>query len=243
MSTNLAATPERDSLTERPAEHELKYALATTRVPAVLAWLHGVCEADPVFPRGVVSSIYYDERDLGLLFEKLNSDFLKTKVRLRWYADPATPEEGGPAFLEAKFRCGAIRDKVRVPTEFRGSWLSRLPLDDPRLVEIPRRLRGLGCLVSSSLVPVITIRYERHRFIEPASRARVSLDFDIHVVGVNHAVVPSVAPVALRTAVMEIKGPFDEAPPALAGLTAFGSRRASFSKYGVCCLQALRVSL
>ena len=43
--------------------------------------------ADGAYSSNIVSSLYYDTRDRRGLYEKLNSDFLKLKVRLRWYTE------------------------------------------------------------------------------------------------------------------------------------------------------------
>src|SRR5690606_22911495 len=67
-------------------EHELKFTVPVSSTAAVLAWLRGACTPDPKFPCGRVSRIYNDTPDPRSLREKLNSDYLKTKVRLRWYA-------------------------------------------------------------------------------------------------------------------------------------------------------------
>ncbi len=147
-------------------EHELKFALAPTAVPALRAWLRGAVRPDPEFAHGVVSSIYYDTRDWRLLYEKVNSDYLKTKVRVRWYSPPHSPEQGGRAFLEAKYRIGNRREKVRIPLPETGPELMARGLDDAMLVELPKRLRARGLAVDPTLVPTLLIRYERERWVD-----------------------------------------------------------------------------
>lgn len=104
-------------------ERELKFTVPGLCVPAVLQWLRAVCDPDPAFPHGIISSIYYDTRDGRYLAEKVNSDYLKTKIRLRWYRDPDDASVDGPAFLEAKYRIGARREKMHLAMPFaaRGS--------------------------------------------------------------------------------------------------------------------------
>ena len=71
-----------------------------------------VCRRDPEFPAAVVWTIYYDTPALVSLGEKINSDYLKRKIRVRWYSD-LEGRVSGPAFVEAKLRMGTRRSKVR----------------------------------------------------------------------------------------------------------------------------------
>ena len=224
-------------------EHELKFTVPIQCAGSVLDWLLRVCKPDPGFPRGIVSSIYYDTPAGAYIFEKLNSDYLKTKIRLRWYTDPTNPRVDGVAFLEGKYRVGRCREKVHLQTSFPGAWVSSLPLHDPRLRAIPHRLRTEGYPVDPGVVPLIMVRYERFRFIEPVSGARVSLDRDICAPAWNRLVFRPAAPAHLQMAVAEVKGRVDSLPPVLYGLITRGGRKAAFSKLTACYLQMLRVSV
>ena len=68
-------------------EHELKYIVPATVTGALLAWVPGVCLRDAVHPPAAVHTVYYDTPGLALLGEKIASDYLKAKARVRWYAD------------------------------------------------------------------------------------------------------------------------------------------------------------
>lgn len=214
-------------------EHEVKFTATATRTPILLAWLAGSCLPEPPAPHGIVSSIYYDTDDLDLLDEKADSDYLKTKVRLRWYSDPGGHRPPGRAFLEMKQRVGGRRDKVRVATEFEGAWLANVSLDDPRLVPLPLRLRHAGVLLPR-LLPVLTVRYERYRFVEPASGVRISLDTAIGPAAVSRRVTRRAPGGRLAVAVVEVKGQVTALPPTLHALERLGVRRGSFSKYWAC---------
>jgi VTC domain len=214
-------------------EHEVKFTAAATRTPILLAWLAGACVPEQPAPHGIVSSIYYDTDDLDLLDEKADSDYLKTKVRLRWYSDPAGRDAPGRGFLEMKRRVGGRRDKVRLRTEYEGAWLAGVSLDDPRLASLPLRLRGAGVLLPR-LVPVLTVRYERHRFVEPSSGVRVSLDTAIGPAAVSRRVSRRPPAGLLSVSVVEVKGHVAALPPTLHALERLGVRRGSFSKYWAC---------
>ncbi len=207
---------------------ELKFVLSNARAPLALSVLRAHCQPDPKHPVGTVSSIYYDNHGLRLLREKVNSDYLKTKVRLRWY-DRALDAHG---FIEAKFRVGDRRDKIRVQTPHTAHWLAATPLHEPLLVRVPELLRPHGLWVDPGLRPLFQVRYRRHRFIEPLTGSRVSLDADIRVPATNSSALRFPAPVSLGSAVVEIKGPQTELPVVLRELLHLGCRRSSFSKYG-----------
>jgi hypothetical protein len=233
----LAPVPPVESL-----DHELKFVLPATAAPAMRAWLDGSCRPDPEFPHGVVSSIYYDTRDWRLLAEKINSDYLKTKIRVRWYSAPGRPEVGGPAFLEAKYRIGGRREKIRLPISTTGTELESRGFDDPLVATLPLRLRAKGLRVNDDLVPAMLIRYERRRWIEPATGTRVALDTNISCPQVARAMGPHV-PGALHLAVVEAKGPFETLPRSLHTITALGGRRTSFSKYWACYQYGRRIAM
>lgn len=207
---------------------ELKFVFSNARAPMALSLLRARCQPDPKHPTGLVSSIYYDDRTLRFLREKVNSDYLKTKVRLRWY--DAGPNTYG--FVEAKFRIGDRRDKVRVSTPHSAEWLALRRLHEPVLQRIPELLRTRGVTVSSALCPVFLVRYQRYRFVEPLSGSRVSLDCDISVPTTNRSLLPYAGAARLTTAVVEIKGTQTELPTVLRELLRLGCRRSSFSKYG-----------
>ncbi len=218
----------------RPApsagDRELKFTLPAGRVHIARRRLERVCRRDPEFPAAAVWTIYYDTPALISLGEKMNSDYLKRKIRVRWYSD-LEGRVSGPAFVEAKLRMGTRRSKVRAllpnPAEEIASW----DLQDPRLLPFPLLLRELGILHQQSWQPVMLIRYRRDRFIEPLTQSRVSLDTDICASAVNPRFVsaPDMSPLA--TAVLEVKGGSDELPAALRPLLALGMHKRSFSKF------------
>jgi len=214
-------------------EHELKFTIPVSRTDAVLAWLRGACTPDPAFPCGRVSSIYYDTPGFDSLREKLNSDYLKAKVRLRWYSALATGERPGRAMLESKRRVGARREKVRLATEHTGDQLEALSLDDPALALIPHRLWSAGVMVRA-MRPVLSVQYDRYRFLDRASHTRVSVDFAIAVPAVSRRVSAWRHPGPLDVAIVEVKGRTATLPVSLQPVIRMGGRKASFSKYFAC---------
>lgn len=222
-------------------QHELKYVFSAGRVSHVRRWLETRCRPDPEFSAGTVCSIYYDTRDWQSLGEKINSDYLKTKIRLRWYADIRTGDPYPDTFLEAKFKIGGRREKIRVKTGKHGGWFSRVTLDNPELLDFPRLLWKEGVMTHGPFYPAFRVDYKRLRFIEPVTGARLSLDYDINSPAVNRHMLPGTDPFQLPRAVFELKGPLAQLPGSLYPLINLGCRKESFSKYGECYKKIMRV--
>lgn len=225
------------------SEHEVKFVVSAADADTVVRWLRCRCRPDPAFPAGIVSSIYYDTPDWRFLREKLNSDYLKSKVRVRWYADMETGRTSAVSFLEAKFKIGARRVKLRRETTFPGERLDAARLTASWLVDIPRGAPPGGVPLCGPLLPVFKIRYRRRRFVEPVSGARLNFDDDIRVTGINWRMVPRMHPFSLRTAVFELKGARTDLPAVLHPLTDLGCRKRSFSKYSVCYAKVMRIAV
>lgn len=228
-------TPPRDgsiaSLTR-----EIKYVLPEAASGPVADWLGAVCRPERARPPAWVVSVYFDTPGLSFLDEKVNSDYYKTKVRVRWYKAAGHPGPNGAqdeAFVEVKQRIGNRRDKHRVRLGLAGDAIARWSLDDPRWRDV---LAPLGALVPlpSRLVPVLRIEYLRSRFVDAESSARLAIDRRIAVTAVADRLRARPLPIPLTDAVFEWKGRSADLPARLAPVTRFGARRGSFSKYLAC---------
>jgi len=191
--------------------------------------LETLCRRDPEFPSAIVWTIYYDTPALVSLGEKLNSDYLKRKIRVRWYSD-LEGRVTGPAFVEAKVRVGNRRSKARVRLPYPADEVARWDLQDARLQRLPLLLRDQGVLGQDAWQPMMLLRYRRDRFIEPLTQSRVSLDAEIAAVRVNPRFLSATNRSPLATAVLEVKGSADTLPVVLRPLLALGSRKSAFSK-------------
>jgi hypothetical protein len=218
----------------RPApsagERELKFAFPAGLAHLARRRLESVCRRDPKFPAAVVWTIYYDTPALASLGEKINSDYLKRKIRVRWYSD-LEGDVSGPAFVEAKLRVGTQRSKVRAQLPYPATEIAGWELQDPRLLSFPLLLREQGILHQESWQPMMLIRYRRDRFIEALTDSRVSLDTDISASAANPRFFSAPERSPLATAVLEVKGVGDELPAALRSLLALGLHKRSFSKF------------
>ena len=220
---------------QKHPEHETKYIFHNTLAPVLIRWLQLRCVPDPQFPTGIISSIYYDTGDWLLLREKLNSDYYKTKFRVRWYEALGDNEYLDRSFVEIKYKIGATREKMRFESKYSGRELAGKDLTDPELLELQRQARKRGVRIPFSLYPVFQIRYKRFRFLEPKTRCRICIDYDIQAPRVNGQMLTCAKPLAtLTTGVVEVKGKIAELPDTLQQLTALGCRKQAFSKYGSC---------
>jgi len=212
-------------------EFEVKYLLQSHAVDSVARFLHTRCKPDPSFQSSIISSIYFDDNELRSLSEKLNSDFLKRKVRLRWYRNTASGDHYKDVFLEVKDKRGAKRIKMRAPFDLTPDMLEREELANLQgLLRGRLPMPGHEAIVSHPQ-PVLEIRYRRERYIEPLSGCRVSLDQQIEVPRINRHLLPGASPARLQTALVEIKGDQADLPSPLRPLIGLGARKASFSKY------------
>jgi len=215
-------------------EVELKYLLPRSHDLFVLHWLESVTAPERAWPPALVVTTYFDAPGLDLLDEKVNSDYLKTKVRVRWYA----PLDGGPptspVFVETKSREGATRGKHRVVADVNARELDAAPLTSRMWADIVLTLRRSVPSLPPDLAPVMRLAYARSRFVDSLG-ARVSLDTGIAVQAVHTGRLHAPArPDVLPWTVFEYKGQVPDLPVHLSVITRFGARRSAFSKYLAC---------
>ena len=225
-----------------PSRVERKYVLPQPRTRSAGAWLRHACRPAPQYATGSVSSCYFDTPNLDAYYESADGSLDKAKVRLRWYDDPLSPaadaagRDAGAemtAFLELKGRRGAESWKRRMPITLpragahggaRGGALPVLP----RPAQLTDLLARLGYAAPAALRPVVLVRYQRSRFVEPVTGTRVSLDHDVSVAAPWDRGAP---PLRLPEAVVELKGDGEALPRRLSALGRFAQPWSSNSKY------------
>lgn len=223
-------------------EHETKFVFDNCRAKILRQWLATRCVPDPQYHEGVISSIYFDTRDFKYLHEKLSSDYLKTKVRLRWYSSLSNGDTYPSLFLEVKHKVGSARKKIRKKIAAGSIWATENKLDSPEFLQVRNILVDNGIPMTKPLLPVFQITYTRTRYVEPFNGARISVDSDIHVPRCNPALIPEVKKSRLSTAVFEYKNLSGELPDYLHPLIALSDcRKSSFSKYSSCYAQVKNI--
>lgn len=218
-------------------ERELKFTVPEERVALVRHRLAALCRPDPLHAPARVVTVYYDTPGYDALDEKANSDYLKTKIRVRWYEPLRGGTPGGPVFVEGKYRTGAIRSKVRVSVGPDAAEVCGWPLQDERWLRLIEPLREEGLEVARKVAPVLRLSYVRERFTDLVYGGRVTLDTAITVEAVNPSRLPGRSG-RLSGGVLEHKGAATELPPHLRSLVGAGARKASFSKYLACYIHA-----
>jgi hypothetical protein len=211
--------------------HEVKFIGSDREAPFAAASLEAVCAPDDEFPGNIVHTVYFDTPDLASYAEKANGDYLKTKLRLRWYARSAQRRQadGGAwtAWLEVKIRQGARGTKRRKVLHLPGP--SPLEgLDPEALGAIVQRHLG------SSRRPTCWLSYSRTRLRGPDGLTRVSVDRDLRVEWVASWVPTRPSGVGPQVFVVEVKGPTAAVHPALSTLIVRHARKRSVSKYALC---------
>ena len=217
-------------------EHENKFILPNYRSSVVRNFLARQCSPDPSYAEGIVSSIYFDTQDGAMLGEKLNSDFQKTKIRLRWYSSIKTQEPYSELYLEIKVKIGSARKKKRHLLPLKSSWAIFQPLHNSCYFQINKLLLTHGIYFGQPLFPVIQINYRRSRYIDSLSGARLSIDSDIHVGRINNRQMTGYSnKTPLKYAVFEHKSRVTKLPDWLHRVNTIGDcRKSSFSKYSMC---------
>ena len=221
---------------EEDGEFELKYTFPAVLQSSIEGWLAITCKKDEMYPESRVQSIYLEAADARSYLEKINSDFFKTKFRVRWYETKdghPLEDDQTPVFLEKKMKVGAKRLKKR--------WVSRTSFDELRQNGLSSTFHGnwyhefiRQSEVSDFLQPFIQISYTRKRYVEPNSGVRLSLDCDIRVEKTNSMFLPPPPDSALSVGVFEIKGKHDIPPAMVAFLTSNVVSKDRFSKYERC---------
>ncbi len=218
----------------KPGESEVKYVFSRHLGPQLALWLSRRCIPDGEYPYGTVSSVYYDTPWWHLLREKLNSDYLKTKYRVRWYSDLEGNHPGPCGWLEAKRKIGSSRFKTRVRINVSGERLRAESLESQFWHSLSQKIAEMGETLPGPLLPVFEISYQRLRFVEPTTGTRICLDNHISTPRVNRLVLSVPTPIELEEGVFEVKGRSNVLPKYLRQLSAMGCRKRSFSKYLDC---------
>jgi hypothetical protein len=219
---------------------EQKHIFMAAQHGVIRDWLEYVCVRDPKYYAGTVSSIYFDTPSLYHYFEKRNSDYTKSKIRLRWYGTVDSDPEGKVrCFVEHKHKYGTIRQKERKEIFVAAKSLLNDPLSAKEILRIPSEIYDLDYLPPGILIPILAIQYDRFRYVEPHTGARVALDLRIRCSHANSDYIAGEAPVNLNLGVVEVKGSKSDLPSVFRPIHDYLTREA-FSKYARCCEKLLQ---
>ena len=225
----------RPDFAEHDGSIEQKFLFEASAKDLLMDWLEFRLVRDPEYYFGPIISLYYDTPALRFYGEVCNGDYLKTKVRLRWYQAVFPPQQPvANCFLEIKQKFGARRHKRRRPLALHPSCLSGDLFSHPAILASPEAAPELHVIAPGLLVPLLVVEYERFRFIDPHSGSRIALDTRITCSRANSGYLTPRAPVTLAAGVLEVKGALDSLPDCLRPMQRH-LRKRSFSKYARCC--------
>lgn len=213
-------------------DYETKYVLKNSQALQVKAWLESNFPQDAEYPEAIVSSIYFDTYHLNLLHEKINSDHVKSKYRIRWYEDPVTRVKSDVCFFEFKHKVGERRFKRRIkhPNVF-----SEMSLESFSDFSSFNELRLHDGILQRHIFPSFVVSYTRKRFIVPKTNLRICIDYNIHCPKSN-LILMKRRPQSrfLTSCVFELKGETAILPKELYEIEKMGGKKNAFSKYERC---------
>ncbi len=219
-----------------PWRIERKFYIEPQKVELVRGLLNVRCRPDAAFPAEQINSLYFDSDELEQYERSQSGDFLKHKVRLRWYgSEPEMLDMMQTVFLELKSREGFASRKQRlemkVPTKkLFPPYIEEGVISGNLLTEL---LARFGYFPVEPLRPVIQISYFRYRYRDIWGEMSIALDCNIRSVMMRPCGDDG-GRLALTGAVLEIKGKSMEVPLPLKKLGALGIGWSRFSKYSAC---------
>jgi len=218
-------------------ESELKFVCAGHFLPIIQQGVESVCQADDSFQENQINSVYFDTHDWLFAMEKASSDFLKTKIRLRWYRSTRKEDanKASPCFLEFKNKIGSKREKARIEMPFTGEQV----LDSIQSNEVQDLIDShiqhhVPLFANHQISPKFIVQYKRNRYFEPFTRTRISLDREIQGHSVDNSAIFSASSTKLDDLVLEVKGDCEDLPVPLRRVGNGMLKKAAFSKYYEC---------
>ena len=213
-------------------EYEVKYTFAQWRAPYIAAQLSVYCTGDSHYRKNRINSVYFDSSNWDFAADKASSDYLKTKIRVRWYSDPENRVADSVRFLEVKSKIGTQRSKVRVQLPDSFNDFDHHNFTSEQITYLNRASRKIAPELTDSLLePALYVSYERERFFEGYSNSRLSLDTAITCQAISTSLNSSHIPLALAEAVLEVKGTNRFLPLALRTPFSGLITKTAFSKY------------
>jgi hypothetical protein len=218
---------------------ERKFYLPDTKIAFAAQMLAHCCPADRNYPRGEIHSLYFDTADLDHYEDSEQGDRLRKKVRIRWYDRVPENARTAAVFLELKSKTGFAGVKQRKSFEVSPQRLNESALRDGVLPypAIAQTLAEFGYYPQDLLLPTILISYQRLRFTDLTTGARVSLDWNIRSTLISPMLNCREGMVRMEGGVIEIKGRSMDLPAALEPLYFLETDWSRYSKYA-CCLQS-----
>ncbi len=222
--------------TSGTGDFEMKYTFHISCLSGLIQYFDMHYPVDGEYPMAKVQSIYMDDSRMSSYAEKVNSDFFKTKYRIRWYEgiSPSSSDESTETyvFFEKKMKEGVQRNKKREKIYLPTDEILKKPLHHSCHKYWKEQFVKYG--VRKNIEPLIQISYLRRRYLEQHSLTRINLDYNITVEKTNQLYFPGTVGMPLATGVLEVKRPVFCPPESLAYVTRNMVKKDNFSKYEQC---------
>lgn len=215
---------------------ERKFFVPSEKIGFAYNLLRQVCLQDQEYPKSDISSLYFDTHGLDFYMSSKAGEFRKDKVRIRWYGNTECLQGEMAVFLELKSREGFARRKSRQEVVVESSSLQVADLDRG-IVEnnvLVGVMAKFGLHLVDTLRPVILISYNRYRFIDILTGARICLDYDIRSSMIAKGLGHGEKEIPLQGGVIEVKGSSWELPETLKSINILDTGWSRFSKYSYC---------
>jgi len=155
------------------ARYELKFNAKSSSYCDVINAIEtdGAFYHRPYEPR-IINNIYFDTCDLDAFQQNVSGATSRSKLRLRWYGDTASPESSA---LELKLRRNRYGWKLQDPVKFGCSLLDFDYRELERLL-IAQLDGEMALHLLHSPIPTLLNTYKRDYFLSADSKVRVTVD-------------------------------------------------------------------
>lgn len=115
--SDLSATA---SALHRFNRYEIKYLIHESKIERLRRGVRSHMAVDSHHRTGgaMVTTLYYDTRDLRFYWEKIEGLRFRRKLRIRAYGEPETIDDSSTTFVEIKQRVNRVTQKRRIPLSY-----------------------------------------------------------------------------------------------------------------------------
>ncbi len=200
--------------------YETKYLVPNKDLTSLKKYLkHNFYKTDD-FEKTVISSVYFDTREMDLYNYSLNGDNEKLKVRIRWYENKLNSKK-----LQFKFKDGLSVDKINLDFS---KWKDNNKINLNKFhnqLGLENYFKIIEFTNSNILIPIVKITYERNRYTNKSFR--FNLDYNIKS---EKFTLPKYKK-EYKNSVLEIKSPYINQKNKIFDL--YDLEQVSYSKYNI----------
>lgn len=189
-NTTIRDTTQTASALHRFNRYEIKYLMDESRLPELRDRLQERMQVDShhlVNGPALITSLYYDTRDLQCYWEKIEGLRFRRKLRIRVYGEPDLITDATNVFVEIKQRVNRVTQKRRIPLSYADARIlcdERVDPDNPNVrQEFVNEV--LTLLHTRDLQPTAITSYQREAYLGVDADTGVRITLDHRVRGRN----------------------------------------------------------